>query len=789
MYFRILSKDLKRKKTMNIILLIFIILASTFIASSTNNLLVISNAMDSYLQKAELSDYLFIALKDERNDKEIVDFLNNNKYVKDWSVDENVNLASNDIKLSNGKNINMAGAAFINSYHVKQQKFFDSDNKEITNINDGEIYVPIKLLTDNNLHSGDVITIKSGNYRKNFTIKGNCKDAFLGSSMMGSARFIVNDNDFKQLKSNTDFEMGAIYSVNSDHLKAFEKEFNNMGFVIILACDKQLISFSYIMDMMIAGFLLVVSACLIVISLLILRFTIVFTLKEEFREIGIMKAIGIKVRKIRGLYIIKYLAISTIGVVIGYLCSIPFGNMFLRQVSKNIILSDSVTGRSISLLCSVLIIAIVILFCYLCTRQVNKFSPIDAIRNGSDGERFKRKGILNLNKSRLSATLFMAVNDIVSGLRKYSILIITFTIGIILIIDLTNSINTLKSDKLVKWFGMVESDVYLRDVNNFKEFRENGPEFFNNKLEDIEDTLQENGMPVSAFYETTFKFKISKNETSYSSLGEQGFGVTADQYSYTNGQPPKYANEVALTKITAGHIDAKIGDTVNIKTGDAEKEYIVTGYFQSMSNLGEGIRFSEKEKLDSSRIIGISPIQLKFKDHPSAAKIKERFKELEKIYPGYEVITGGEYISDSMGDVAGQLQGVKNLIITVTIMINILVAVLMEKTFITKEKGEIGMLKSIGFSNFAIVKWQTMRIGIVLLISSVLSVILSNPVAKISTEKIFEMMGASHIEMVIKPLEVYVVYPVIIFVFTMVASILTASRIRRITARETNNIE
>ncbi len=38
MFLRILKKDIKRKKNMNIILLIFVILAVTFMASSANNL-------------------------------------------------------------------------------------------------------------------------------------------------------------------------------------------------------------------------------------------------------------------------------------------------------------------------------------------------------------------------------------------------------------------------------------------------------------------------------------------------------------------------------------------------------------------------------------------------------------------------------------------------------------------------------------------------------------------------------------------------------------------------------
>lgn len=52
MYFNILKKDLKRKKTMNIILLLFIILATTFVSSSVNNMIAVTTALDSYFEKA-----------------------------------------------------------------------------------------------------------------------------------------------------------------------------------------------------------------------------------------------------------------------------------------------------------------------------------------------------------------------------------------------------------------------------------------------------------------------------------------------------------------------------------------------------------------------------------------------------------------------------------------------------------------------------------------------------------------------------------------------------------------
>ena len=49
MYLNILKRDLKRKKTMNVILLIFVILSAMFMASSVNNILAVTSDITSYL--------------------------------------------------------------------------------------------------------------------------------------------------------------------------------------------------------------------------------------------------------------------------------------------------------------------------------------------------------------------------------------------------------------------------------------------------------------------------------------------------------------------------------------------------------------------------------------------------------------------------------------------------------------------------------------------------------------------------------------------------------------------
>ena len=56
MFFRILKKDLKRKKVMNAVLLSFILLAAMFVASGLSNVVSVMNGTDHYLKKAGIGD-------------------------------------------------------------------------------------------------------------------------------------------------------------------------------------------------------------------------------------------------------------------------------------------------------------------------------------------------------------------------------------------------------------------------------------------------------------------------------------------------------------------------------------------------------------------------------------------------------------------------------------------------------------------------------------------------------------------------------------------------------------
>lgn len=117
--------------------------------------------------------------------------------------------------------------------------------------------------------------------------------------------------------------------------------------------------------------------------------------------------------------------------------------------------------------------------------------PMDAIRRGNNGERFHRKGMFRLQGSRRKATTFLAWNDVLSELRKYLVLAITGLIGVWLVIMPVNTINTLRSDGLLEWFGTQKCDFFVVDAEKISELLLAGDkQIYYDYMEETENLLQ-----------------------------------------------------------------------------------------------------------------------------------------------------------------------------------------------------------------------------------------------------------------------------------------------------------
>ncbi|MGL5152836.1 MAG: FtsX-like permease family protein [Clostridium sp.] len=151
------------------------------------------------------------------------------------------------------------------------------------------------------------------------------------------------------------------YYINSDNIEEVKKEFKGVDISYMTMIDKSMLNTTFILEMLPSIILILVSLCLIIIACLILRFTIVFTIQDDFKEIGIMKAIGLRSCAIKKIFLIKYFIISLIGVVIGGGISIPIGEALLKKSAAGMLMEPSENGWILNLVSGIGIILIPLL--------------------------------------------------------------------------------------------------------------------------------------------------------------------------------------------------------------------------------------------------------------------------------------------------------------------------------------------------------------------------------------------------------------------------------------------
>ncbi len=795
MYLNILKKDLKRKRAMNIILLVFIILASMFVSSGVSNILTVTTALERYFEMADVPDY-FALYQNKASDKDVYKVLESASAIDEFRIEEGITITQSNITRK-GEPLNASNTSqtlTLQSDRVMGINYFLDDGSILKSVPKGKIYTAAFTEKNMGLKVGDRIIVEVEGVSREFTFAGGFKDAVLGSELTGVKRFIINGEDFDEYMSNETIK--TMYNGKTLYIRTADIDRTKSQIADISDCftfegNMDILNQAYIFDMIITGLILIVSLILIIISFVILRFTIAFTLSEEFREIGVMKAIGIRSIKIRGLYLIKYSTISVVGAGIGLILSYPFGKM-LMELSTGSIIIGSGSSASVNIGCAVLVAAVILLFCLGCTGRVSKMSPIDAVRNGQTGERFRKKSIMSLGKSKLGTTAFLAANDIVSSPKRYAVIILTFFLCMSLLIILSNAVASLKSGKLLKYFAMADCHVVTNIGDEAMEFMtEDGHEKVEKYLEDMERTLAENGMPAKCMTEYFMYPMIKHGEYESKTALLHGTGTTTDMYEYSEGTPPQNSGEIAITTILAKKLKAAVGDTVTVSYPTGERsEYIITALYQAMVNQGTSVRVHNDCDINYLSAVGSPGTLIKFTDDPDDKEVLRRIEKIKELYPEFSSVkTSGETVSDTTG-VGDAIDAVKKMSAVLTVILAALITVLMERSFIAKEQAEIALMKAIGMRNTKIYGQYTLRFFIAVSAAVLIAELLGMYLTKLCFDPIFRSMGLEMgVEYVQTPVEIYAVFPVIVLAATAASAFFTSLYTRKIKSSDTANIE
>ena len=784
MFWRILKKDLKRKKTMNIILLLFVILCSMFAAAAMNNIIAVTGGIAYYFDAADVPDVIVMALNSGENDlEEKLGELTSGKEIR---TEHWLCVISSKYFKYNGKELdNFTNAAGLISDREMAINYFDENDHIIESVDKGCFYANAPFLQGIGIKEGDEVELTVGNSHLALKFMGRFKGALFASGNTASPYLIINAADYDYLDKDEAAHImnGKQFYVNTsdvDEIRELAKDYS--GVYVYTREERKGI---YLYDMLSAYILMIISIVLMFTAFVVLRFTIGFTISEEFREIGVMKAVGIGGGSIRSLYIVKYLAITVIGALIGYFCSVPLGDMMMETVSENIVFGSG-NSTLMRLLSAAAVVIIILLFCYGCTRRVNKLSPIDAVRNGQTGERFRRKSFLHLGRSKLPQAAFLSVNDVISSPKQFSIIVVVFTLCILLMTVMSNFALTLKSEKILRFFDVPSSEAHITDSEIFGEVVVNQSRY-KQVITDTEKLLADNGMPGKCTITMATQFETSHEDKTAKLTFSVIKGETNDTLYVDAGSAPQKTDEIAVTVSALHDLDAEIGDRVTAVINEKECEFIITGTYSSFSSHAAFLyKDFDLGNLPTNNIWGV---QIHFDGNPDKAQINENIKKLKDLLDTDKVYSTSDFIKN-FTEMSDTLNAIKQMMMIITVIVTALIVILMERSFISKEKSEIALMKAVGVDNGSIILQHSLRFVIVSVIACILSTAVLMPISNVMMNWLCRMIGdISGLKCDFDPLEIFVICPAILIGVTVIGSLLTALYTKTIKASDTASIE
>lgn len=616
----------------------------------------------------------------------------------------------------------------------------DGFEKEIPELDSGEIYLPLGLRSKLQCEVGDILTVACLDQYHEFVIKGFVQEPSQGSANIGWKQVFIGQEDFDRiLVSNAPYEsehaiaevtMLMIYQADDCQLSVtkFQRQLNLDTGVIAKSVGaltrEQTIRYTSLFMEVVLDILLVFIALLFVIVLIVMSHSISTEMEIDYVNLGILKAQGFTKEKIRGMILLQYVFAEVVGILLGCITSVPLewylSNSFLGNTA---ILAHS--GISVSKMISLIVIifAVSVILIWLKTRKISRISPIKAISGGKGDIYFDSRLNAPISKKVLSLTL--AFRQFTSAKKRYigTVLIVAILTFFMLSVNLIG--NLLTSRKALDAMGMAVTDL---DVNYLDRSAEES-------VEEIEEL-------VESYTHIEKKYYLNSQ---YMSVN--GENLRCDCYKYPEyinavlkGRAPLYDNEVVITEMISDILEIEMGDEVVIANGDKEGTYIVSGIYQTMNDSGMNFAIS----FEGAKKLGVEITPYMGFVLEDASKNEEIAEALNKEFG--DIIEAAPWdLSDMDSSYETAVWAIKIIVYVLSVLFAmIVVRMVCVKSFI-QERTDIGIYKAIGFTSNKLRLQFAIRFLVIALIGAAIGTFFSVAFSAELIGKLLSMVGISKI--------------------------------------------
>lgn len=768
MYYRIIRNDMLKSKAITLTTIIFVAAAAMLVSLAAILVVNLSGAMDKLMTTAKTPHFMQMHTG-EIDMARLAAFAEQNGNVDEFQVIEFLNMDGAQIVFGNSS---LASSIQDNGFSVQSEKFdYLLDlNGRIISVSDGELYVPVNYMKDGTTKVGDKAVISG----KAFTVAGFLRDSQMNSSLSSSKRFLVSPNDYAEIKSLGSTEYLIEFRLKDmSALGAFETAYASAGLeangpAVTYPLFKMINALS---DGMMIGVILLISVLVVIISFMCIRFTLLAKIEDDYREIGVMKAIGLRIRDIKKIYLAKYAVIAAVGSIAGFALSFLFKGMLLENIRLYMGESDNASLASLyGIIGMLLVFLAIIAYVSGVLRRFRKISAAEAIRFGTSQEKNASAKRFTLSGNRLLSTnVFLGIKDVLTRKRLYATMLTVLIISSFIIIVPQNLYHTISSEGFIKYMGIGDSDMRI-DIQQTDRISE--------KAAEIIDTMSKDSAISTYALLTTKTFKVLMGDGSEERIKIELGDHSIFPVEYSEGRAPVSEDEIALSAMNVSELGKKVGDLITLAVEGKERHLKVSGIYSDITNGGKTAKavFS-----DHSAPIMWHVIYAELADQ-SLVDIK--VSEYSDRFKYAKVSDINEYMNQTYGPTISSVQKGSYSAIVIALIIAVLVTLLFMKMLVAKDKYSISVMKAFGFSNSDIQAQYISRSVFILIVGIILGTILANTLGEMLAGAVISSFGASTFQFSVNPLSAYLFSPLMMIGSVLIATLIGTSRAGQISISE-----
>lgn len=768
MYYKLIKNDFQKSKAVTLTTVFFVAAAAMLVSLAMILVINLTGAIDSMMTKAETPHFMQMHSGEVDRDR-LNAFAEESEFVEEFQVLEFLNLEGSQIFLDDSS---LALSLQDNGVTVQSEKFdylLNLDD-EVIFAEDGELYVPINYMREGLAVVGDSALISG----KEFTIAGFLRDSQMNSTLSSSKRFLVSDNDYEELRSSGSIEYLIEFRLDDlSALGAFESEYNTAG----LEANGPTITYplfrliNSISDGMMIAVILLVSIMVVLIAFVSIRFTLLAKIEEDYREIGVMKAIGLRLSDIKRIYLAKYAAIALVGSAIGYALSFFFKDLLLVNIRLFMGESDNASLAPLLGALGALIIALtIIIYVNRVLKRFRRISAAEAIRFGmARGKSHTSKRLLLSENKLFNPNIFLGVKEVLSRKSLYATMLVVLIISAFIMIVPQNLYNTISSENFITYMGIGRSDMRI-DIQQTDNIAE--------KTAEVAGRIEDDGDIDSYALLTTKTFDvIMEDGTTERIIVELGDHLEFP-LEYTEGRAPVTEEEISLSEINARELEKSADESINLLINGSEKDFIISGVYSDVTNGGKTAKavFTDDTAETMWSIINI--------ELADASTVENKAQEYQNDFGFAKVSAIDEYVLQTYGSTISSVGIAAYGAAAIALFISVLVTLLFMKMLIAKERYTIAVMKAFGYTTRDIRVQFASRAVFVLLVGAITGTLLANTLGQLLAGQAISYVGASSFSFTIDPVLSYLLSPLLMLSFVLIATVVGTASIAQIKISE-----